>query len=125
MYAGNLGTVDRWQHAREFVLKYGHLIGQEPPLGQTLPPITEQRIQSLFKRGKHSAAGPDGWTSLDLKFMSPMAAHFLPLMYAAVERGAPWPTQLLEAKAIFLGKGPLETGGPFDFSFAHGHVPHL
>eukprot|EP00969_Alexandrium_andersonii_P160861 7108698-Alexandrium_andersonii.AAC.1 len=47
--------------------------------------------------------------------MTELAAAFLCLLLNHVEQGAAWPTQLLEAKAVFLGKGPNETGDPKDF----------
>ena len=80
--------LDRWEEICSFA--QANLRG--PAID--LPPITAQDFRRAVSSFKSTAAtGPCGWSLQDLKHLTDPQVQAVVDFYAAIEAGAPWPTQ--------------------------------
>eukprot|EP00969_Alexandrium_andersonii_P236580 10444038-Alexandrium_andersonii.AAC.1 len=61
--------------------------------------LTGERVHQCAMGGPATSAGPDGWMPAELKYLPASAFDLLAALYNAVEEGAPWPGEVLKARA--------------------------
>ena len=61
------------------------------------------------RNAKHSAAGLDAFSPEDFSLLSDTACEWLADLLNNIEKGAPWPDDLLVGKAAFLSKDNTRT----------------
>ena len=102
----------QWEQAYAFLDEYAPYMFTSREF--MLPPITAEDVAMALK-GKHSAPGPDGWSVTELAAAHPRALYWLSQLYAAIERGAPWPSSALVARSFFLPKSEEDSFDPLSF----------
>ena len=66
--------------------------------------LTAQQVMDIISQLDVTAGGMDGFLPEEMKLISFKAAGILANILNLVERGADWPTDLLNARAAFLAK---------------------
>ena len=111
IYNGN--TTNIQQLVDNFFLKYHTHIYQAPPT--TVPDITWEEIKFACTHGNSSAPGMDGWTKLDLSWLSDKAFQWLATCFKSIETTHKWPTSMTKARAVFLSKDAEDMGNPMAY----------
>ena len=69
----------------------------------------------MFRSGRDSIPGLDGWHASDLKYLSDLAIKLLAGLLNSIEKGAPWPNHMFETRAVFLSKDSSRTDDPMAY----------
>ena len=82
--------------------KYGDYFVQQKEF--KVNAITADDLAEAIKRSPDNATGLDGVAASDLRLLRLSALTWLAKMYAAIERGAHWPEQVLVGRTAWLDK---------------------
>ena len=77
--------------------------------------LTLEDLKQVCQHDKESAAGLDGWAARDIALISDLGLQLMVDFFNEIERGAPWPAHMLEARAVFLSKDPNKTMDPLAY----------
>ena len=104
IYEGNVASSERWAHADRVIETYSPYLYSRAEF--QVPRISTHDVFHAFTKCGATAPGPDAWAIRDLRNISWRAADWLRQMYQAIEDGADWPDQTVQAKSAFLAKSP-------------------
>ena len=115
IHTGNLGPIAQKQCGEVFLKTYGEHFEFRPEF--KVGKLTAQDLRQGIQASPDNAPGLDGVLASDLKVLSDKALHWLASMYAAIENGASWPGQTLEARTAWLDKteGPNPSLDPLEY----------
>lgn len=106
-------TGDLKQIANKFINKYSSYYHRATQW--ELDDLSIDDFKEICKAGTDSAAGLDGWAARDMALLSEHSLQLVADLLNAIERGAPWPTHMLQARAAFLSKDPNDTSNPLAY----------
>ena len=108
------GNAQHMEHLVDtFFQKYEHHIHRAP--ATTVPDITWEEVKYACTHGSNSAPGMDGWTKLDLSWLSNTAYQWLARCLNSIEATQQWPTSITKARAVFLSKDEQDMGNPMAY----------
>ena len=108
VYLGNNNNYNQLIH--EYFRTYAAHIYNAPPFD--IDDLTGTQLGQACLEAKHSTAGPDHFTPEHFSLLPPLAYDWLAYLLDRIEHGAPWPKDLLHAKASYLSKDPKQTHDP-------------
>ena len=89
-------------YARHFIEKYQAYFDKQPTIN--LPPITGRQLSQAATHSSAFVGGLDSLHPKEMLFVSSTLWEWVAIILNMVEKGAPWPTPALLAKAAFLRK---------------------
>ena len=90
-------------HTTNFICKYNPFLFKAPEF--QVEPVSGQDLYDLCTiANKNSVGGLDGWSPADWSILPLEVLVLLALLFNAIEEGADWPADSLNAKAAFLAK---------------------
>ena len=83
---------------------------------EKITPIKGGDLQITANEMRESAAGLDNWAPAELKMVPLEAYDKLAVLFNMIEAGAPWPKDMMKARAAFLAKDPGDEQNPLAYS---------
>ena len=98
---------------QRFLNKYSqHLYRAEE---YNIGPLSTERLFEELTQTSKSVGGMDGFTPDDLSLVSFKATRMLAVLLNLIEEGAPWPSDMIQAKGVFLAKDLKDQDDPLKF----------
>ena len=98
VYTGNVA--DKQAVVSNFVNVYDDYLRKAPQ--HEIQDLTGQDIKEACQHCRKSAGGMDGWYPADLAMLGGKAYQWISTMLNMIEKGAPWPRSMLQARSAFL-----------------------